>query len=552
MVSVDTGARAGKFRGEWPVWLVAFVAFANGLASILTVLLTRFHQPRVFGFIFPFGVYHWSRLITVVLGFILIYLSYNLLQRRRIAWWLALFISGLAFITHFFHLHPLLWLTALAPAATITLLLIFRRHFRVRSEVSNIRQGLVLFGISLAVAIGLGTLGFWMLSQRDFGITFNPLDSLVRTLRQFTLIGNSDLVAHTRFARWFLDSLNALGIVGWLFAIYSLFRPVASRLVMLPHERNEATNILREHGRGSYDYFKDKPDKSYFFSKSRRTFISYRTVAGVALCLGDAVGPDDEIESTTVDFLNFCADNAWLVGFLVPDRPLMYRNTGFSLLKIGEEASIELERFKKQTVGRKYFRYIRRKMEAEGNYFVRYKPPHPKDLLDEVEKVSSEWLHLPHKRELGFFQGVFSRHYISETNLCGVRNSGGELIAWVNEVPSLRPGEATFDMMRRQPDTHWGVMDYLFTNLMLALHEEGFKTLNMGLGPLAGVGQRPDATMLEKAVHQISERINRVVSVKGITQYKIKFEPQWEERFMAYQGGAVNLIRIALAISRVL
>ena len=70
--------------------------------------------------------------------------------------------------------------------------------------------------------------------------------------------------------------------------------------------------------------------RSYFFSKSHRTFIAYRTVAGVALCLGDPVGPEDEIESTSTTFLNFCSDNAWLVTFLVPDRVPMYRKMGLS------------------------------------------------------------------------------------------------------------------------------------------------------------------------------------------------------------------------------
>ena len=173
--------RVRRTRQEWPVWLVAFVTFANGLVSILAVLLTAFSRARLLGLIFPFGVYHWSRSVTVALGFVLIYLSYNLLQRRRVAWWLAVIISVLVMFVHVFH--PGLWPAALAPALTIGLLLVFRRRFRVRSESSNIRQGFILLGISLAVAIGYGTLGFWMLSQRDFGMSFNFFDSLVRTLR---------------------------------------------------------------------------------------------------------------------------------------------------------------------------------------------------------------------------------------------------------------------------------------------------------------------------------------------------------------------------------
>ena len=541
--------RPNKFRQEWPVWLVAFVTFVNGLVSIVAVLMTRFHEPRLFGTIFPFGVYHWSRSVTVALGFVLIYLSYNLLERRLAAWWLAITISMVVFLSH--AAHPLLWPAALAPALTIGLLLIFRRRFRVRSEVRNIWRGFIILGISVAVVVGYGTLGFWLLSSRDFGITFSPFNALARTLKEFTLLGNSDLVAYTRFARWFLDSLNLIGIVAGAFAAYSLFRPVAYRLAVLPHEQNEATNLIRQYGQSSYDYFKDKSDKSFFFSKSRRTFIAYRTIAGVALCLGDPVGPEEEIEETTAAFLSFCSDNAWVVTFVIPDRVPMYRKTGLSLLKIGEEGIINLEHFQTQTMNRKYFRYIRRKIQGDGYVFVRHKPPHSKQLIDEVEQVSREWMTMPHHREIGFLQGIFSRHYIAETNLATIRDGTGQLVAWVNEVPSLRPGEATFDMMRHLPGIHWGIMDYLFTNLMVALRQEGFLTLNMGIAPLAGVGKRPGDTLLEKAIFQIYERFGGV-SMKGLRQYKLKFEPSWEERFIAYQGSAVNLVRIGIAISRVL
>ena len=358
---------------QWPVWLVAFVTLANGVISILAILLTRFHEPRLFGVILPFGVYHWSHSVTVALGFILIYLSYNLLQRRRVAWWLAVVISVLVMV---FHLgHPRLWPTALAPAVTLALLIIFRNRFRVRSELRNIRQGFILLGISIIVAIGYGTLGFWLLSKRDFGITFNLFDALVRTLRQFALIGNSDLVAHTHFASWFLESLDFIGIIAGIFAVYSLFRPVVYRLIQLPQELARATSILEKYGKSTFDYFKVRPDKSFFFSPSHESFISYRMVGDVVFCLADPVGPDGDRETVIQTFLKFCAENGWLAAVMMPDDPSIYNKLGLSLLRVGEEAVIDLEHFAKHTYNTRLFRRLRRVFEKEGYRVVRYKPP---------------------------------------------------------------------------------------------------------------------------------------------------------------------------------
>jgi phosphatidylglycerol lysyltransferase len=539
------------FKENWPVWLVAGSTLANGLMSIEQTLFTRFREyPQFLAWALPFGLHHWGRSLALIFGFMLVYLSINLFEHKRVAWWLATVVSALLVLAYVIRGH--LWYSAAAPAATLALLLIFRGRFSVRSEPTSIVRGILLMVVSLLVALAYGTLGFWLLDKQDFGLSFNLADSFTRTIRQFTMLGNSDLVAQTRHARWFLESLSILGIVSFCFAAYSLFRPVVYRLRVLPEERAKAKAILEQYGRSPYDYFKVWPDKSYFFLESRRSFISYRTVLGVAFCLGDPVGPDEDLEKVTGSFLRFCSDNGWLVCFLMPDLVPMYQRLGLSVLKIGQDAVVDLERFVSHTAGVKYFRYIRRKFEGEGYKLVRYTPPHPRALLDEVEEVSKEWLTLPRHREFAFVQGRFERSYIGETSLTIVRDSAGRPMAFVNEVPSYRVGEATFDMMRHRPGVHWGTMDYLFQGLMLILKQEGYCSFNLGLAPFAGVGEKPGATIGEKAIHQLYEHLNWLVSAKGLRQYKVKFEPTWEDRFVVYQGGPLGLMKIAIAISQVL
>jgi phosphatidylglycerol lysyltransferase len=156
---------------------------------------------------------------------------------------------------------------------------------------------------------------------------------------------------------------------------------------------------------------------------------------------------------------------------------------GLSLMKIGEGAVVDLEQFSSHIAKRKYFRYVRRKFEGEGYQVIRYLPPHMPKLIDEAEELSKEWLLLPHHHEFGFAQGRFERSYVAGTPLFFLRDSTGRLIAFVNQVFSYRPGDATFGMMRRRPGTHWGTMDYLFMRMMLILKEEGNRAFNLGLAP---------------------------------------------------------------------
>ena len=78
---------------------------------------------------------------------------------------------------------------------------------------------------------------------------------------------------------------------------------------------------------------------------------------------------------------------------------------------------------------------------------------------------------------------------------------------------------------------------------MLLLLEEGYRWFSLGLAPLAGVGDRPGASLQERGVHQVYEHLTAVFSFKGLRSYKAKFEPVWEERFLVYQDGPPGLIR---------
>jgi phosphatidylglycerol lysyltransferase len=73
----------------------------------------------------------------------------------------------------------------------------------------------------------------------------------------------------------------------------------------------------------------------------------------------------------------------------------------------------------------------------------------------------------------------------------------------------------------------------------------------LGLAPLAGIGDRPGAPLEERALNQLSERLTRFFSYKGLRFYKAKFDPDWEERFLAYRGGPAGLARVGLALTRV-
>lgn len=549
LYSVMSSARRRR-AAPWLTWLLAAAIFANGVIALLSVLRTRLPEhPHLLPALLPLGFLGLSRSLTVALGLLLIFLSFQLTERRRAAWWSA---SAIVLLATLLHAGRQEWPAVAAGAATMWLLVATHRRFTIRTAPGRSLQGIAMAAVTVLIAMAYGTLGFWLVEQRDFGRSFRLSEAATRTVWELCFLGNPDLRAVTRHGLWFLTSLRLLGALAGVLLVWSVYRPLAYRLHTRPQEHADAVAIVERHGRAPLDYFKTWPDKSYFFSPARTSVIAYRTAWSVAVSLGDPVGPAEELDPLVESFARFCSDNGWRAAFhqVLPDLLAVYRARGFSVLKVGEEALVDLERFAKSTSQQRSFRKPCRRLMTEGYGVARERPPHPSVLLDEAQDVSSEWLSIPGRRERAFALGRFDRSYLQQTSLVVARDQAGRMVAFLNEVPGVREGVATVDLMRHRREAPNGVMDYLFCELMLRLHQEGYRWFSLGLAPLAGVGDRPGASLQERAVHQVYEHLTALFSFKGLRNYKAKFEPVWEERFLAYQDGPQGLIRTALALGR--
>ncbi len=538
-------------RSLWPVRAAAGIVLLNGLVIAAGAFSHRNFVPAwVASDLLPLGVSQWGRALSVVLGFLLVYLSFFLYRRRRLAWLAAVVFCALAAFVHLFTSPDRS--AAIAPVVVMAVLIPLHGRFPVRVPARSLAWGASVFGASLLFAVAYGTFGFWFLDRREFGIEFHMGDALVRTLRVYGLLGDPELVPRTRGAQWFLDSLGVLGVVAIFAAVYALFRPAAYRLRTLPHERERARSILEKHGRSSDDFFKLWPDKSYYFLEGNESFVAYRVSWGTALALGDPSGPEDQIGRALESFAAFCDRNGWDPAFVqtLPDFQTLYAKSGFSAIKIGEEAVVDLARFTGHTSKEKEFRHVRRRFEKLGFLAERHLPPHPPERLDQLAELSREWLSLPGRRERTFALGKFDRTYVGDTAVFTVSAPDGRLIAFVNEIPCYRKGEATIDLMRHRREIPNGTMDYLFLHLLLTLHAEGYETFSLGMAPLAGVGEGPGARIEERALGELFAHLNRFFSFRGLRSYKTKFDPGWRDSFIVYRGGPLELAQVGIALVR--
>ena len=534
-----------------PVIAVTLLTLGSGLLNVYSVvgrsLLERVELLRT---VFSLEFVHLSRSITLLTGFTLVVASFNIYRRKRLAFWV---VAAAASVSVVFHLAKGLdYEEALLSLALLGGLFVSRRSFTVRSRRPNWRGMVQRVAIAFALAVAYGMAGFWFLDPREFGVDFDWRHSLRHTLEFLALRGDASLHPHTRYAEWFLDSLYLMTSVTFIYSLYAVFRPVVYLFRTYPREMDRARQLLSRHGRSSQDFFKVRPDKSYFFSTDDQCFLAYRVGRDLAVVLGDPVGPDTAIEGIVRDFTQFCYDNGWGVAFhqAMPDYLDVYERSGFKKLKVGDDAIVDLTQFTLEGKAAKTFRSKVNQLEKEGVHTQYYEPPIPPILMAQIREVSDEWLQIPGRRERQFTLGMFEEEYLASTPLFTAEDSGGHVLAFVNLVPSYRSGEATIDLMRRRTEAPNGIMDYVFVKLFLRCKGQGLERFNLGMAPMAGFQEQEEATPEERAIHAFFQHLNFLFSFKGLLAYKAKFATAWEPRYLIYRN-ILDLPRVAMAISAV-
>jgi phosphatidylglycerol lysyltransferase len=530
--------------------VVAFITLASGVANIYWAMNPATPARRLLHEVLPLEFLRFPRSFTLLIGFALVISAINIYKRKRRAYHLVLALSALSVIAHMLRGRD--YEQSLLSLFVIGLLWMARRDFTVRSAPPDWRWAAVRLAVAASVALCYGVAGFWLLDEREFGINFTLADSIHRTLLYLTWAGDPRLMPRTPYAAWFLDSLYALSAVVIAYAGFAFFRPVIYRYRTLPREHALAKEIVERHGRSSLDYFKLWPNKSYFFSPSRRCFIAYSVGANFAVALADPVGPPEEIAKTIGEFRRFCEDQGWGVAFYqtLPDFLPVYRSLGFKRLKIGDDAIVDLTGFTLDGRARKRLRSRVKQLEKEGVRMKYYPAPIPDALLKQLREISDEWLRLPGRHEREFSLGRFDPAYLRSTPVATAEDAGGRALAFVNIVPSYYSGEATIDLMRHRLDAPNSIMDFLFVKLLLRDRDEGHTRFNFGLAPMSGFQEREEASATERAVHQFFQRLTFLFSFGGLKSYKAKFASRWEPRYVIYRH-ALDLPRLGVALGKV-
>jgi phosphatidylglycerol lysyltransferase len=466
----------------------------------------------------PLPVVELAHLLGSVVGVVLLLLARALQQRVDAAYWatLALLLGGAAASLA----KGLDWEEACVLAALAAALAPCHRYFYRRSSL--LAQSLSPAWVAGIGAILVSTLLVSLLAHREVEYAHE-------------LWWSFDLQGHAPRS---LRALGAVALAIACFALARLLRPAPPPASLPGPDALERAAALAGASPRASAYLALVGDKRLLFDERGRGFLMYGVHGRGWVSMGDPVGPQEVRRELAWRFREEVDRHGGLPVFYeveATDLPL-YLDLGLRLRKLGEEARVPLADFSLAGRRRGKLRQAVHRMEREGVRFEIVPPAAVPPLLDELERVSDDWLARKNTREKRFSVGRFDRAYLARLPLAVVTRAG-RVVAFANVWAGAAKEEMSIDLMRYAEDAPAGVMEYLFAELLVWGQAQGYRWFSLGMAPLAGFAPHRLAPLWSRLGAVLYRHGEHFYNFQGLRFFKDKFDPVWEPRYLASPGG---------------
>ncbi len=564
---IRSGIESTKKRRILPsIWVPQLLALATAVLGIamlvVSILPPVADRELLLGEFIPIPIIEASYLLNTLMGFALIVLARGLYQRLNGAWHISVWLLGASIVTLLIkHLE-----IEVAVICTILFAVAYfnRSYFNRQSNLMSLRlntQTLILLSVFL---ISL----FWVGMYVHRNEAYSP-----------------DLwwkVSGDGGAR-FLRSYAMLSILTIAYVLFSLIR-FKKPLPSLPTQAELATakEVIKKSAY-SVANLSLLGDKQLLFSKTGSSLIMYQTQGRSWIVMSDPIGDESEFGALIEKFIELCQSfGGTCVFYEVSNRHRqLFNENGIQLLKIGEEAIVNLEAFGLQGSKNSKFRQVVSRGTKDGLSFEVVPQTQVAALFRDLKAISDIWLGDKKSAEKGFSLGYFDEDYLKHFD-CAVVKYQGEIVAFANLWQSGYLNELSIDLMRYKEVYNSegkeikNMMDYLFVNLFMWGKEVGYHYFSLGMAPFTGleVQIKPvvesnvskdevlkdmvlksndqntvDSEQIEvPAAEAIGPKWRYVTNTvtkygktyynfAGLRNFKEKFNPDWEPRYIGIETG---------------
>lgn len=325
------------------------------------------------------------------------------------------------------------------------------------------------------------------------------------------------------------------GVFGLL---YLSLRPVFRTSDTMPSVQDEKLEAIIDAQDNPDANFVFAGDKQILVSEDQSAFIMYGVHRRSWIALGDPVGPVEKFSDLVWDFMETADRHKGRIAFYQAGKNHLpaYIDAGLVVNKLGEEARVFLPEFSLDGHARKSLRQSHSRAKRDGLELKIADPPHNDELIATISKISEAWLEQKHGVEKGFSVGWFNAEYLQHFSLALVEEEG-KITAFANVMTTATKAEATIDLMRHLPDASRTTMEFLFTELTLQLKDKNYQWFSLGMAPLSGLEAGSKNRFWNRLGLLVYRHGGHFYNFKGLRNFKQKFDPVWEPKYLVSSGG---------------
>ncbi|MBW4041558.1 MAG: DUF2156 domain-containing protein [Acidobacteria bacterium] len=517
-------------------------------------------------------------LVLTVLPLLVMLLAAFAIQRgRTVGVWLAVAVNGLLalFGAVYYGLFPVLGdadqindlrsgvtvqsaLAVALPLALVAGVVIGRHHVTARPSRQALIVGAGIF-VGAVVASALLYVGLGTLVRAQFRPMPSVLDLLLELPQRYVPVG------FLRFRRVDFVPVGPIAqlLTGWVgplawFALLVGGGVVAGSVRNVRSERDlvRVRELLKAGARGSISWMTTWSGNRYWFSEDGRHGVAYREGSGVALTVGEPVGPDDGAIEAARAFAVHC-DDIGLTPAFYSVRPEFAAALGgpgapWSSIEVGEDTVIDPSSF---TMRGKHWQDVRSSINRADRLGIRSLwtswDQLPLGWRSQIEAISEEWVADKRLPELGFTLGGVPELADREVRLMLAVGPEDRIEGVTSWLPTWEGGEIvgqTLDFMRRRTGSPNGVMEFVIAAVIAHAAQRGRRFVSLSVAPLSGASPDSD-NRIERLLDSLGRLLEPAYGFRSLANYKQKFRPDHRPQVLAF-ADAVVLPAVTVAVAR--
>ena len=309
---------------------------------------------------------------------------------------------------------------------------------------------------------------------------------------------------------------------------------------------------LRSTGGGTLSWMTTWDGNSY--ARTTHGIVAYQRRAGVAIVLGDPLGPPQTRAESVREFIDI-AERAGLVPcfFSAGEATRAAVPKGWRSIVVADDTIVDLPGLK---FTGKQWNSVRTSLNRAGRDGMTFRmtrlSDEPWGVQQQLRAISEMWVGDKGLPEMGFTLGTLDEAVDPEVRLALAISPQGDIDGFLSWLPVFGGDGGvhgwTLDLMRRREGGFPPVMEFLIGSSAQHFAGEGAQILSLSGAPLAHEYPE-DAGPIAELTDKLAAILEPVYGFASLHRFKEKFHPRYETMYLLFRDES-DLTRIAAGLTR--